>query len=73
MRASPRRAPIDEAKERAAWKRTYYQSFRGGSWVSVARDLRASRRQRFSPGYGFYEVGFRAACRVPSQDENQRH
>lgn len=62
--AFAKQQPVDEADERRAWKRRYYQSFRGGSWISPESDLRASRRQRFSPGYGFYEVGFRVA-RLP--------
>ncbi len=52
-------APVSPESERASWRRRYYQSFRGGSWVGGPADLRAARRQRFSPGYGFYETGFR--------------
>lgn len=58
------REPVDEVFERASWRGSYYQSFRGGSWLGDEEDLRATRRQRFSPGYGFHMTGFRVARRA---------
>ena len=53
------RAPVTADRERERWRGSYYQSFRGGSWVSPEEDLRPARRQRYSPGSGFYDTGFR--------------
>ena len=54
-------APVDQDFERASWRGRYYQSFRGGAWLGDEAELRASRRQRFSPGYGFSLAGFRVS------------
>ncbi|GAB6040967.1 formylglycine-generating enzyme family protein [Endothiovibrio diazotrophicus] len=34
---------------------------RGGSWFSLARDVRAACRDRLAPGYRVYDLGFRCA------------
>ncbi len=36
-----------------------YRVFRGGSWFNFAQYLRSGFRNRYSPGYAGYDVGFR--------------
>ena len=65
------RAPVTAADERRRWRGRYYQSFRGGGWVSAEDDLRVSRRQRYSPGSGFYDTGFRVWRSAQAEPSSQ--